>query len=133
MTMQNKIDGYLSNQQHSIKGYEILEDEMIYEISQQFSQHIWYGLSSVGIEQVTLENGALVYIVNEEHATELVKQTAPGLKIMDTLTNLRHEKGDQDIIAIFDTEEEARSFVKQEYSFIDVEKEVFSILDDDDK
>lgn len=122
--MNKRIENYINELQHDIRGFERVEDEWFYEIREQHSQKSYYGLDSVNIDEVTLEDKSIIYLVNQESATELVEKTANEDKIIDTLTNLNHEAGDQNIIAIFDTEKEAYDYIEKEYPKIDLTKEV---------
>lgn len=127
--MDKKIKYYLEEQQHEVKDNDYIEDLMFYEITVQHSQSSWCGLASVSLEKVVLNSGEVLYIVQEEDATELIKQNAPTEKIIDTLTNSNHEVGDFNITAIFDTEVEARDFIQKEYEpFESLEKAVREML-----
>lgn len=130
MNMQQKIEDYESNLQHEIKDSECLDSEIIYEISEQWSQHRWYGLESTQLTKVTLGNNEVIYTVETESATELVKQNKSHEEIWNVLyENRLHETGDYELVAIFDTEKEARDFIEKEYPPIDVKKVLTEILE----
>lgn len=129
MEMRKRIEQYINEDQHDINDLERILDERVFEISEQHSQLSWYGLESVGIDKVTLEDNSIIYLVEVETATELVKQTATSDEIYNTLVNRKHDAGDSELVALFVTEKKAYDFIDAEYPAIDVEAEVAEILE----
>src|SRR5699024_12259413 len=89
--MKGKIENYINELQHDIKYFERIEDEWFYETTEQHSQKNWYVLESVSIDKETLGDNSIIYLVNNEAATELIEQSSEKEKIVDTLTNTMHE------------------------------------------
>lgn len=129
--MEKLFNRYLE-ERNDMHDLEIVESDMFVEITEQASQHLWYGRLSVAIEKAVFEDGTEAFVVFEEDDSEIVKQSRRSDEIYDKLVTLG-ESGMFTPIAAFNTIEDAESYIDKEYEVRDLEELVNEVLEDKKK
>lgn len=125
--MNGLIKKWINELQHDVIHHETL-DYWVYEINSQYSRFSWYGLSYVWISKYILDNNDIYYMVEVEVVSELVKQTEDPWIIRNALLGQKHQSGDCVCVGLFKDKQRAYKFAEENYSKIDIEKELDDIL-----